>query len=113
MFGVKKTAVASLLLALPFLLFGDNNMYVSLLGVMFFSMTMSVTLAVIVSVLPKAPGLAFGFTTIGLFLGAAPVFFVKITGFLPNCVILTVMTAVCVVCMMISVRKDERHGQLV
>lgn len=113
MFGIKKTAVTSLMLALPFLLFGDNNMYVSLLGVMFFSMTMSVTLAVIVSVLPKAPGLAFGFTTIGLFLGAAPVFFIKVKGFLPNCIMLTVMTAVCVGCMLISIRKDERHGKLV
>ena len=113
LFGIKKTAIISLAAALPFLLFGDNNMYLSLIGVMFFSMTMSVTLAVIVSVLPKAPGLAFGFTTIGLFLGATPVFFIKVTGFAANCVMLTVMTALCVACMAISIRKDEPHERLV
>ena len=80
---------------------------------MFFSMTMSITLAVIVSVLPKAPGLAFGFTTIGLFLGATPVFFIKVTGFAANCVMLTVMTALCVACMAISIRKDEPRERLV
>ena len=95
--------------ALPFLLLGDNNMFVSLIGVMFFSMTMSVTLAVLVSVLPKTPGLAFGFTTIGLFLGATPVFFFKITDLAVNCIMLTVMTAICLVCLLISIRKDESH----
>ncbi len=109
MFGIKKTAILSLVIALPFLLFGDKNMYISLFGVMLFSMTMSVTLAVLVSVMPRTPGLAFGFTTIGLFLGALPVFFVKITGFVQNCVILTVLTAVCVVCMYYSIRKDELY----
>ena len=106
-FGVRKTAVFSLLIALPLMLFGDNNMYISLLGVTFFSMTMAVTLAVLVSVLPRAPGLAFGFTTIGLFLGALPVFFVKVTGFWQNCVMLSVMTALCVACMYFTIRKDE------
>ena len=65
--------------ALPFLFLGDNLMLVSLIGVMFFSMTMSITLALLVSVLQKTPGLAFGFTTIGLFLGTAPIFFFKFT----------------------------------
>lgn len=109
LFGVRKVAILSILLALPFLLLGDNHMFISLIGVMFFSMTMSVTLAVLVSVLPKTPGLAFGFTTIGLFLGAVPVFFFKITGFAANCIMLSVMTAICIVCLLISTGKDESH----
>lgn len=109
LFGVKKVAILSILFALPFLMLGDNNMFVSLIGVMFFSMTMSVTLAVLVSVLPKAPGLAFGFTTIGLFLGAVPVCFFKITDFTVNCVMLSAATAICLVCLLISIRKDENH----
>ena len=113
LFGVKKVALCSISLALPFLLFGDNHMFVSLIGVMLFSMTMSVTLAVLVSVLPKTPGLAFGFTTIGLFLGAAPVFFFKITSVTANCIMLSVLTLVCLGCMFISIRKDEKHEQLV
>ena len=43
-------------------------MIVSLIGVAMFSMTMSITLAILVSVLKKKPGLAFGLTTIGLWL---------------------------------------------
>ncbi|MGN0448666.1 MAG: hypothetical protein ACI4GC_08990 [Acutalibacteraceae bacterium] len=109
LFGVKKVAIFSVLAALPFLLLGDNNMFVSLIGVMFFSMTMSVSLAVLVSVFPKTPGLAFGFTTIGLFLGAVPVFFFKITDFTVNCIMLSVMTVICLVCLFISIRKDESH----
>ena len=67
-FGIRKVAVLSTVLAIPFLCFGDNLMIISLIGVMFFSMTMAITLGILVSVLPKKPGLAFGFTTIGLFL---------------------------------------------
>ena len=113
LFGVKKVALASIAVALPFLLFGDRHMFVSLIGVMFFSMTMSVTLAVLVSVLPRSPGLAFGFTTIGLFLGTVPVFFLKITSLAANCVMLAALTAVCLLCFAISIRKDERHERLV
>jgi hypothetical protein len=43
--GVRKTAIISTVGALPFLLFGDNYMIISLLGVLMFSMTMSITLA--------------------------------------------------------------------
>ena len=75
--GIRKTAIMSTLLAIPFLCFGDNIMIVSLIGVMFFSMTMAITLGILVSVLKKSPGLAFGLTTIGLFLGTAPIFFIK------------------------------------
>lgn len=67
-FGIRKVAVLSTVLAIPFLCFGDNLMIISLIGVMFFSMTMAITLGILVSVLPHKPGLAFGFTTIGLFL---------------------------------------------
>ena len=107
LFGVKKVALGSIAVALPFLLCGDNHMLISLIGVMFFSMTMSVTLAVLVSVLPNAPGLAFGFTTIGLFLGTVPVFFFKIRSVTANCIMLSVLTVICLACMFISIRKDE------
>lgn len=105
LFGIRKIAVLSVIFALPLLMFGDNNMFVSLLGVMLFSMTMSITLAVLVSVLPDTPGLAFGLTTIGLFIGSAPVFFFRITSLTLNCVMLSVLTLICVVCMLISIRR--------
>ena len=78
-FGIRKVAIISCLAAIPFLCFGDNNMFISLIGVMFFSMTMAITLGILVSKLKKTPGLAFGLTTIGLFLGTAPIFFIKIS----------------------------------
>lgn len=106
LFGVKRVALLSVLFALPLLMFGDNHMFISLFGVMLFSMTMSITLSLLVSVLPEAPGLAFGLTTIGLFIGTAPVFFYKITSLTANCIMLSVMTAICLVCLIVSVRKD-------
>lgn len=110
-FGVKKTAMLSAALALPFLLCGDQHMLVSLVGVMFFSMTMSVTLALLVSVLPRTPGLAFGLTTIGLFLGTAPIFFFKFTTVRANCIVIVVLTAVCLAGMQWIMRKDvKRHA---
>lgn len=108
--GVKKIAIASSLLALPFLFAGDNNMYVSLIGVLFFSMTMSITLALLVSVLPNSPGLAFGLTTIGLFLGTAPIFFFKFTSAVSNCIVIGVLTLLCTVIMFTIIRKDERKN---
>ena len=112
-FGVKKVAMLSILLALPLLMFGDNNMFVSLFGVLLFSMTMSISLAVIVSVLKRSPGLAFGLTTIGLFLGSLPTFFVKIRNTTANCVMLSVLTAVCLICLFVSIRKEAGVGKSV
>ena len=86
-----------LLGALPFLLFGDGVMAVSLIGVMLFSMTMAVTLALIVSRIPDRCGVAFGFTTLGLFVGTLPVFFFRISSLAVNCVVITVLSAVCYV----------------
>ena len=107
--GVRKTAIISVLGALPFLLFGDNIMIVSLIGVMFFSMTMAITLALVVSVLQKTPGLAFGLTTIGLFLGSVPVFFYKLSGFFVNCIVIVVATIICYLVLMKVIKREQRY----
>lgn len=77
--GIKKTIFISTICAIPFLCFGDKYMFISLIGVMLFSMTMAITLGILTSVLNKSPGLAFGLTTISLFLGTVPIFFVKLS----------------------------------
>lgn len=105
-FGVKKMGFISVAAALPFLLLGDNLMMVSLLGVMLFSMTMSISLSVLVSVLKERPGFAFGFTTIGLFLGTAPIFFTKISSPTANTVVMISLTVFCLICFGIIIRKD-------
>lgn len=92
--GVRKTAIMSTLLAIPFLCFGDNIMIISLIGLMFFSMTMSITLGILVSKLKESPGLAFGLTTIGLFLGSTPAFFIKLD-MISNIIMIIVMSIVC------------------
>ncbi|MBQ7540906.1 MAG: hypothetical protein IJT44_01270 [Clostridia bacterium] len=109
-FGVKKTAMLSAALALPFLVCGDQHMLVSLIGVMLFSMTMSITLALLVSVLPRTPGLAFGLTTIGLFLGTAPIFFFKLTTVRANAIMIGVLTIVCLLAMQFILRKDGKQN---
>ena len=86
--GIKKTIFISTIVSLPFLCFGDKIMILSLIGVMFFSMTMAITLAIIVSCIKDSPGIAFGFTTIGLFLGTMPVFFVSIKNILYSIILL-------------------------
>jgi len=94
--GVRKVAIGSLAVAFPLLLAGDQHMMISLTGVMFFSMTMSTTLAILVSVLPSAPGLAFGLTTIGLFFGTVPIFFFRFSDFAVNCGVISLITALCI-----------------
>ncbi|MED9970358.1 MAG: hypothetical protein UFA98_10165 [Ruminococcus sp.] len=109
--GIRKTSLISTIVALPFLLFGADLMAVSLIGIMFFSMTMAVTLALIVSRIQSRPGIAFGFTTIGLFLGFVPLFFVRIRSVFVNCVIITVLTVVCVIILTLICAKEntEKH----
>lgn len=108
--GMRKTAFISTLCALPFIIFGDNLMIVSLIGVMFFSMTMAITLGLLVSVLKRKPGLAFGYTTIGLFIGTIPIFIVKTTNIYLNAGILSVLTIICVLCLNYMIEGDKNDN---
>lgn len=106
-YGIKKIAVLSTILAIPFLLFGDNLMIVSLIGVMLFSMTMSITLGILVSTLKNNPGLSFGLTTIGLFLGTAPIFFIKITNEIFNLSLIVILSLLCTLILSVILRGDK------
>lgn len=105
--GIKKTALLSTIGSLPFLLFGNNVMAISLIGIMMFSMTMAVTLGLIVSEIKKYPGVAFGFTTIGLFLGSLPVFVFRINSILINCLMVTILTVASIIVLSIICRKEK------
>ena len=94
--GIRLTALISTVGALPFMVFGADVMEVSLIGIASFSMTMAVTLALIVSRLPRHPGVAFGFTTLGLFMGTLPFFYFRIQSVLTNSIIITALTVPCV-----------------
>ena len=108
-FGMRKIAIISVLGSLPFLLFGDNYMLISLLGIAMFSMTMSITLGLLVSVLKKTPGLAFGLTTIGLFLGTAPIFFIRLNTFLVSAIVISISTLICLIILLLIIRKDNNY----
>ena len=74
-FGAKAVATASLLVSAPLLAFGNSQIVVCCIGLFLFNMTTAVTLCVIVTHLPKNPGLSFGLTTLALFMGSALSFF--------------------------------------
>ncbi|MBQ7240223.1 MAG: hypothetical protein IJS56_02180 [Bacilli bacterium] len=93
-YGIKRIALISTLGSIPFLCFGDKIMLISLLGICSFSMTMSITLGIILSVLKNKPGLSFGITTIGLFLGTLPIFFIKLS-FIYNVIMIIVFSSIC------------------
>ena len=105
--GVRKTAIMSTLLSIPFLCFGDNIMIISLIGLMFFSMTMSITLGILVSKLKESPGLAFGLTTIGLFLGSVPAFFIKFNT-ITNIIMIIVMSILCTFALGYVLKEDKK-----
>ena len=105
--GIRLTAVISTVGALPFMVFGSDMIAVSLIGITSFSMTMAVTLALIVSRMPRYPGVAFGCTTIGLFLGTLPFFFFRIRSVLTNAVIIALLTIPCVVILWIICQKGS------
>lgn len=108
--GIRKTLTISMLLGSCFLLFGDSHMIVSLVGVMMFSMTMPITLGLLVSKLKRCSGLAFGLTTIGLWLGTMPIFFFRIVGLWPNLWVIIIATIVGYVpAMMISGKEAKEH----
>lgn len=106
-FGVRKVGIYSTIFAIPFLCFGDHYMYISLIGILLFSMTMSITLTLLTSLLNKKPGLAFGLTTIGLYLGTLPIFFININSVLINCTLITIISLLCSFIMAKTIRKDS------
>lgn len=92
--GIRKTVIISTLGAAPFLLLGAEIMPVSLVGITLFSMTMAVTLALLVAALRGYPGVAFGCTTVGLFLGTLPMFFFRIHSLTINCILVSALSVV-------------------
>jgi MFS transporter, FSR family, fosmidomycin resistance protein len=72
--GWMRTAVGSLLAALPFLVCGPTFPIAAIPGLFFLNMTMPITLAAVAETLPGRPGFAFGLTTLALLVGEIPFF---------------------------------------
>ena len=103
--GYKKVSFASTILCVPFIVFGNFNMIISLIGIMLFSMNMSITYAMLLSIIKNNPGVAFGITTIGLFLGVLPLFFVNFSQF-TNIVIIIVMSIISYILLDKTIKDD-------
>ncbi|MBR6777090.1 MAG: hypothetical protein IKM27_05030 [Clostridia bacterium] len=105
--GYRKTTFISLVVALPFLLFGNTFMVLSLIGIGLFSMTMPVTVGILVSKFPFNPCFAFGITTVALFVGTFPAFFVRPEGLLAHQITVFVLSVVAAVCINMSLKKGK------
>ena len=106
--GMRKAAFISIIGALPFLILGNKLMVVSLIGIMFFSMTTAVTIGMAVSVMKVAPGAAFGVTTIALFAGSTISWFTGSGSFVTNVIIIVITSAICFL-MSMYIIKPERE----
>ena len=77
-YGARKVGTISLLLSIICFIIGKEVVYFGLIGILFFNITMPITLCILASKLPNNLGLAFGITTLGLLIGVIPSFFVLI-----------------------------------
>lgn len=91
-FGARRVGVWSTILCIPFLLFGKDLMPVSVFGVFCFSLTMSITFGMLLSVIRESPGSAFGVTTAALFVGLLPVFLFGSFGYLANSILIVILS---------------------
>ena len=77
-FGARRVGIISLLLSIICFIIGKEVVYIGLLGILLFNITMPITLCILASKLPNDLGLAFGITTLGLLIGVIPSFFVLV-----------------------------------
>lgn len=73
--GFTKISVISLLVSACLFIFAFNNSTLGILAILFFNMTMPITLTALSNILPNNKGMAFGLLTVALFIGAVPIFF--------------------------------------
>lgn len=103
--GYRKVGFISTIACVPFIALGNKYMFLSLVGLLLFSMTMSVTYAMALSVIKRNPGVAFGVTTIGLFAGALPLFFFRFST-TANLIIIVALSLLCYILLKITLKGD-------
>ena len=107
--GYRKATLISIIGALPFLLLGDQIPLVSLTGVLLYSMSMPVTVGIVYSRFNKMPGFAFGITTIGLFLGSAPDFFIDLPNLLTQQLVVVALATISATLIFICTKKEIKN----
>lgn len=106
-FGAGIVGVLSTLLCIPMIIIGRNITVVSVIGVMLFSMTMAITFGMALDALKDNPGIAFGVTTIGLFLGTVVTVFYK-PGLTMACILVTVFSVICSAILFMTLKMKKQ-----
>ena len=109
MLGYFKTTLISSVVALPFLLFGNSYMILSLIGVGLFSMTMPITISILVSKFPGQPCFAFGVTTIALFVGTFPAFFIRPTTLMAHQLTVLFLIIIATIALLVCIEKRNKN----
>ena len=109
-FGAARTGVISLIVSVPLICVGAENMVLSLVGIILFNMTMPVTLCGLAAVMPRNLGFAFGLTTLALLVGVGITYFwaLPAAAVKPVVGVLTVLAAICIGLSVNNVREEER-----
>ncbi|MBR3511792.1 MAG: MFS transporter [Clostridia bacterium] len=106
--GFKKISVISLLLSGILFIFAFNNPALGIIAILFFNMTMPITLTALSNILNNGKGFAFGLLTFALFVGAMPAFFGD-TSVVFNKIGLCIITLASMVILYIGIKLYENY----
>ena len=106
--GFKKISVISLLLSGILFIFAFDNPALGILAILFFNMTMPITLTALSNILNNGKGFAFGLLTFALFVGAMPAFFGD-TSVVFNKIGLCIITLASMVILYIGIKLYENY----
>ena len=106
--GFKKISVISLLLSGILFVFAFDIPALGILAILFFNMTMPITLTALSNILNNGKGFAFGLLTFALFVGAMPAFFGD-TLLVFNKIGLCIITLVSMVILYIGIKLYENY----
>lgn len=105
-FGWKITSTLSLIFSAILFIFAFDSMICGIVAILLFNMTMPITLTALSNMFYKNKGMAFGMTTIALFIGAVPVL-LGYKGFLFDKVSLFIITIISAVVLYFGLNKYE------
>lgn len=106
--GFKKISVISLLLSGILFVFAFDIPALGILAILFFNMTMPITLTALSNILNNGKGFAFGLLTFALFVGAMPAFFGD-TSVVFNKIGLCIITLASMVILYIGIKLYENY----
>lgn len=106
--GFMKTSLISLGVSAFMFIFAFNNSIIGILAILFFNMTMPITLTALSNILYRNKGMAFGLLTFALFIGAIPVFF-GYTKNIFNPIGLFVTTIISAIILYIGIKKYNKY----